>query len=333
MRNSIGTTVKNTWRVMKDYQGALREARESGMLDDMVKSVGGDAGEGGIGKLLNRVYGIEGSEKRLRTIATLSGKSTAKDLFAKLKANPTNKKLYKQLDDLLLEDDMGAVLNQSGLTDKQLKRAGGRMNELTQGLAEGIDLPAQWTGNAAVDLVTQFKKYSFMQTRNMKEAYKANKVKTIATLLTVFPALGEVIGDTKATIKGGVKGFMDEGADKEAIASEIVKAIEARGEVGVDRYLENLGQAWAFGLFGDMFKGAARGPSGLTDTLAGPTAGDLSDIASGAYNLGTKGQGYHLARTAARAIPFVGTAIAGNIQGSYQARQQRRKRDKRQRKR
>jgi len=332
MRNRLGTTLSAARKVLpgsKEFEAAYKLAQESGHLDEASGVIMSDAGHGGVSKLVDKLYRISGSEKRMRTMATLAGRDTAQELFAKLKANPTNKWTYKQLDDLLLEDDMAAVLKQPKLTDLQIKRAGGRMNELTQGLAEGIDLPPQWK---KYDLATQFKKFSFMQTRNMKEAFKANPGRTLAAGLIGAPILGELTGDTKAGIKGAVKHGVkyatgDTDQMSPTLSEDIMKEIGDRGS-GLDRYGANMNQAWALGLLGDVAKGIERGPSGLAEVVAGPTIGDIAEAGYGAHQLATKGQGYHLGRQAARAVPFIGTGLAASIKGSYQGKQKRKTKGK-----
>jgi hypothetical protein len=331
MRNRLGTTLRAARKVLPGsakFEEALALAKESGQLGEKFSPLMKDSGEGGVSKLVDKLFRISGSEKRMRTMATLAGRDTAQELFTKLKANPTSKSLMKQLDDLLLEDDMGSVLKQGKLTDLQIKRAGGRMNELTQGLAEGIDLPPQWKN---YDLATQFKKFSFMQTRNMTKAAKANLPRAAGAVLLGAPLLGEATGDVKAAIKGGVKhavgAVTGDNKDDSTFLGDIGKEIGDRG-AGLGRYGQNLNQAWALGILGDVAKGVERGPMGLAEVLGGPTIGDISEAAYGGYQLYDKGQGYHLGRQAARMVPFIGTGLAGSIKGSYVGKQKKRRKEK-----
>jgi hypothetical protein len=328
LRSNVGPALKGAGSVLFDYKNALAKAKQSGGLIEKIVQKGAFGSdvvsETKLGQLTNKLYGIEGSEKRLRSMSILAGRDTAEELFTQLKNNPNNKRALRRIDDLLLEDDMASVLKQDKLSEHQLNRAGARMSELTQGIAEPADLPPLWTGHPSVDLLTQFKRYGFTQTRNIIEAGKADPLRTAAALLTVFPAVGELVGDLKSGIKGAVSGAL---TDKD-ITEEVAKAIQGRGSTIGERYLKDMGQAWAFGLLGDYAEAAQRGPTGLAKEIVGPTFGDISEAGYGLEQL-KEGKGYHLLRQGARMIPYVGTGIASTIKGEYTGRQRRRAREKR----
>jgi hypothetical protein len=336
MRGNTKAATKALYDTIFDFKNSVNTARKTGALRSVENEFENELARDIVSERINKYYGISKSEKVLRTMSALTGRSTAKELFETLKKNPGDTRAAKRLDDLLLEDIGQIVRTQGALTEKQLNRAAGRMAELTQGRAESIDLPPLWTGHPMVDLATQFKRYAFVQTRNMKEAFWADPERTITALLTVFPVIGELVGDTKAGIKGVVRGVGKEGFtgavtgdwSREDVQRAINEELEGRGK-GLERYFNNLAQSWALGLFYDLYSASSRGEQGLIEWFGGPTGSDVSETGSALYNLGTKGRTEPLKRKAARMIPVIGTGVASNIRGSYYGRQQRRAREKR----
>lgn len=325
LRGNTKEAIKATWRTLTDFKNAASEAQQTGALRPVLDAIGHELKDsGGIGDMIDKYYGISLAEKGQRTIAALTGKGTAQSLFEKLKANPNHKLSRARLKDLLLED-VDEVLKQPKLTPEQANRAGASMSELTQGRAESIDLPPWWSGSPEVNLITQFKRYSFVQTKNMKDAFKQNPLKTAAVIGTVFPALGELVGNTKAGIKGAARAIWN----KEDIQKAIGEEVAGRGE-GLDRYYNDLVQAWGLGILGDLYEGSQRGPTGVLETLAGPLAGDISTAAHGAHRA-SQGNWGPLKRQAVRMIPWVGTGLASGIKDTQLAGPRRRQRKTRSR--
>jgi hypothetical protein len=332
MRGNWGAMAKAFKTVTEDYGSALQRAKETGGLGRAATSLGNQLPEGKLGKVIDRYFNITKSEQAMRTVATHTGEETARELFNQLKNNPGNKKAFKRLDDLLLEDDWDSVLKQGKLTDDQLKRAGARMSELTSGIAESIDLPQHWTDSPMMDLIFQFKRYAFMQNRNMYQALRADTPRTLAALGLAFPLVGEAVGDVKAGIRGTVKTGKEmwQGEDADLVGN-IIEEVHGRGDTLGKRYIANASQAWALGLIGDYLESGTRSPWGFAKEAAGPFFGDVGEVIYGAGQALPEGVGpgkgspYHLARQAARTIPIIGTSVASQIKGSYEGRQGRKK--------
>ena len=159
-----------------------------------------------------------------------------------------------QLDDLLIEDNLGDVLRQDKLTPDQLARAANRMTDLTQGRADSLALPQKWTNNPAANIVTQFKKFGFIQARNMKNAMKQNPM-IIPRVLVIQQLLGGLANRLSATITGRER--------KEGLAGMV----------------ENASYAFGFGMASDLLDASLSGGERLATFIGGPSVGDLAEAA------------------------------------------------------
>jgi hypothetical protein len=293
LRSNLGAYAKALGNTITNFKKTVGEAEGTGALQtihqDILREVGGES-------TLSKAYGMKKSETFNRTVAAAAGKGTAEALFKQLKRDPTNKQARARLDDLLLEDVDG-VLQQETLTPEQQARAGGRMAEITQGRAQNIDLPPMWSKHPIMDLILLYKKYAFRQTKIIKDAIMENPTRNIPLALALYTAMGEVIGDTKAGIKGVASG---QGAGA---------AIAERGE-NLDRVVNNLGQSWAIGILGDVIGAGTSGSEmSLLQFLAGPVIGDATEtIAAGAQ--AAKGNVAPLVKKAAKSVPVIGTGLA-----------------------
>ena len=183
-------------------EGRLR-AQELGSLESVMKDGAEDVGYGAkLGKM-SVTYGNNSVERFLRTVSGLAGEKTAGKLFDQLKNNPDNAYAAKRLGELVLEDPH-EVIKQDGLTELQVKRAANRFTDLTQGRQNSLDLPHNWSNEPVANLLTQFKKYAFIQTTNMKNAmvmdWSHGRVTPTLKLALAAGVLGEVPADFKAMV-------------------------------------------------------------------------------------------------------------------------------------
>ena len=269
LRSNIGAYAKALKDTTFNFKKTVGEAEGTGALQtihqDILREVGGESN-------VSKVFGMKKSETFNRTVAAAAGKGTAEALFKQLKKDPNNARARARLDNLLLED-VNAVLQQDALTPEQTARAGGRMSEITQGRAQSMDLPPIWSKHPAMDLIFLYKKYAFRQTKILKDAIMENPTRNIPLALAMYTAMGEVVGDAKAGIKGAASGmFSDEGPIQGA-----AEAIGARGE-NLNRVVANLGQAWALGLMADALGAATSGDEmAAFQFLGGPVIGDVTE--------------------------------------------------------
>jgi len=305
-RAGFKNTGKALAKTLFDYKGSKSQAEVMGVYQSIYREILREATEGPSG--LARWFGITKSEEFNRTVAGLAGKYTAPEIFAKAKANPTDK-LMAQLEDLIQENPW-KLIRQDALTDWQVNRAGGRMAEISQGRASNIDLPPIWSDHPAARLSFLFKRYAFQQSKNLYEAAKImGPFRTAAIMIGTGTIMGEPLGDINATLRGTGRWIGGAGDWQD----EVRKAIAERGE-GFKRMINNLGQAWTLGYIGDLLESSARSPAGTATNLAGPVIGDIGETA---YNVGT-GNIRGLAAMGARAVPLVGTGLASAIRESDQ---------------
>lgn len=228
---------------------ARNAAQEMGVLGSLFRDAGKDVG---YGSKVGKAYGINWAEKYLRTFSGLAGKNEAQVLFKRAKGNP-NPRTLRQLQDLIIEPDMQSVLQQENLTQTQIDRAANRMVDLTQGRADSMNLPHMWSEpNPTVNILTQFKKYAFIQSKNMKDALKANPM--MVGRLAPFMALwGEGSADLRSLISG-----------------------KERPE-GLERLIDNMSSAFGLGLASDIFTAFQQGSAG--EALARISPPLISDVA------------------------------------------------------
>jgi hypothetical protein len=287
---------KKTWREA-EATGALQTVMQEGM-----REVGGES-------LISKAFGIKVSEGSNRTISAIAGKHYAMDLFAKAKKG--NVRAQKSISDLTLEP-WETLSNQDRLTDKNIAYAATRVVEKTQGRAQSIDLPYNWSRSPYVGLLLLYKKYAFVQGKLLKAALKNDPSKPFvsnegvninprnaALLLALFNTMGEATGDAKAAISG-------------AITGDPMQAIQDRGK-GIDRVLRNYIDSMFLGLIGDLIQAGKSGKSALYQTAVGPvvslpieTAGNISSDMKNPPKSLKRSQ---TVRGIASKIPYIGPAV------------------------
>ena len=333
-----------------------KEAKESGAIGESARSIYREFG--GKESKMSKFFGIKASEEFNRAVASKTGRIKINrvwdnlvdpknaDLLTKaakgekLAANEKWIKKYKsQLEDLLQREvsyDELAANRGKKISRAEENIAGGSMSEKTQGLAEAQDLPYAWTQSPNADAITLYKKYAFRQGRTMVDAIKENPRRFFTNFIPLALTLGEVSGDIRAGVTGGVKGTLTgEGAGTGA-----KKEIASRGERGQfllekmglpeeyrtplhGRVVEDLFQAWVFGLAGDAVSSVFQGGnSGLIRMLGGPILdevfGYVTETAQGAAGTVKElGEGKAptidpwkpVARRTVRKLPFVGPGV------------------------
>jgi hypothetical protein len=296
LRSNLGAYTKALKSTISNWKKTVGEAEGTGALQtihqDLLREAGGES-------FVSKLYGLKKSETLNRSVAAVAGKGTARDLFTQLKKDPTNKRARGRLENLLLQpvDD---VLKQTALSEEQLGIAGGRMSEITQGRAQAIDLPKAWTGHPLAELALIFKKYAFQQGRIINAAVKENPGRNIPLLIATYTAMGEGIGDVKAGVRGTVSG---QGAGA---------AIGERGE-GLDRIINNMAQAWAFGMLGDVIEASGK-PGGIAEYAAGPVVSDLNKLTRNVKQA-AQGKPEGITKQALGTVPFIGTGLSARVGG------------------
>jgi hypothetical protein len=307
LHTSFANTAKAFRQYLTDRQGFYREGLNSGAIVEI--GAKGLMEEFGSKSKSYKVYGIESSEKFLRSVASAAGRSEAEASFRVLKNDPTNKAARVQLEDLL-QENVDTVLKQENLTGKQSAVAGGRAAELTQGRAEAMDLPKKWSGSPYANLYFLYKKYALQDFRNMAKAVQKNPVKSLATIAVLNQAAGEFVGDAKEILKG-----LGVGLVKGDTAETIEQKLKDRGTyISKDnpllgRILDNYLQSYTFGILADAAQNIKKGRYAGT---IGEMVGDVTStvVATGQRIAeGKERPGTPILKTATSMVPFIGPGL------------------------
>lgn len=271
------------------------EAQRLGTLQSLFRD---SAQEVGYGSKMS--YGNTSVENFLRTLSGLAGKREVQAIFESLKKNPESAYNRARLQELTLENP-DKLLAQDKLTDMQIKTAANKFTDLTQGRQNSLDLPHNWSNSPTANVLTQFKKYAFIQSKNLKDAMildlRHGRINGLLKLAVASGVLGEGAADIKELIRKGT--------------------IEGRPE-GWMRIIDNAANAYGIGLLGDALSSATKGdPSEVLKTVAGPTVGDAADILASVGSAGLQTVGAKegnplktLGRSAMRRIPIWGYQLS-----------------------
>lgn len=133
------------------------------------------------------------------------------------------------------------------LTENEVLEAGNTFTTKTQFLNNPENLPA-FASSEIGRTISQFKTFAFHQVILLKDEFRRDPLRTAIILGTVFPMTGEVILDLRSLVTQ-----------------------EKRPTKALDRYLDNITSAGAYGLVFDLYQSAKWGRS--LEFFAGPTAG------------------------------------------------------------
>lgn len=260
-----------------DYSKTGEFAESAGAIRNIFKEIFAQEAKG---SRFNptRLYGLDTEERFMRTLSASTGRAYAKQLFSELKNNPANEKAATTLRNLVLEDPKG-LLNQPELNDLQLKRAAFRVSELSQGLAERQNLPAAWKGSGVANLLTLFHRYQFAQTKIMKDLVMSQPMRAIPLLFGMSQIMGEITGDAKAVLRGGIKAAYS--GDSSRIEEEVTnRQAWLAKKFGLDpdsvaaRMAENAAQSFALGTYADAIEMLGGSGTDAAINMGGSTLGD-----------------------------------------------------------
>lgn len=299
----VKNTAKAIFNTIKNPHKSADIATRSGGHQILRKELLHDVGQG---KLLGKAYGTTATEKLIRTIGSLAGRTEAQVLFNKAKKNPG--KWSKTLQEFI-DGDVTEVLKQDKLTPEQIDFAGGRGVEISSGYPDKLTLSkAMFADNLLLRLPFLFKRFSFLNTRNMANAVKrqptlTRKMIKAGAILLTYQVAGEVIGDIKAAIKGLASGDIEE-------------ELQERGEyIGsknpvFNRIMANYLQSALFGIVGDVSESLVRRPLGkVSGTAFGPVGSDLDELAGIIFAPSGESRAKQLGKAAARRIPYIGAGL------------------------
>ena len=230
----------------------VRRALESGatlenVFNETHRALGVDTE---FGEKFLRYVGFTATEKFNRTVAANAGISYAESTLQKLIKNPTNPLLQRRLSELKI--DAAQAITRGFLLPEEKLMAAQMMTEFTQFRGRPLDLPA-FASSPEGKVLFQFKNFAYQQTillkkRIVDETKKGNYggvMRDLFVLGTLFPMVGEVLGDIRSLVSG-----------------------TRRPTNFLDRYLNNLMQVGGFGIIADAFNSIAYGR--LLEFFAGP---------------------------------------------------------------
>jgi len=220
-----------------DYKSASQKALRSGASLEAHR-VMEDFG----GKVLNKWYLGQASERFNRTMADSVGRTTAAYWHAKLRENPGNTGIARKLGDLTLMNP-NKLAESSQLPEIALRRAGYNMSRISQGTTHPEDLAFAWSDSPLSKLYWLFQRYAFNTTRNMWQAILEDPIKAPLKILIYLGLAGELIGDVKKFITEGIPGVVHRG-EWLGIKNPILR-----------RGVDDLIQGWALGIVGDALSG------------------------------------------------------------------------------
>lgn len=292
LETSLKSTAKALYDTIAHPSAARHIANTSGATYNISKSMAEAAvNSGWLGKAASKINGIESSENFMRTISAGAGRAYSRDLFVGLKKGTLSPAEIKQLSSIT-DTPIETLAKQVDLTEQQLRNAGFKVTEVSQGLSEPRKLPEFWN-NPYLKTIFIFKRFAFQQTRAYKNAILRDP-KNLAVLLGTSLATGEVIGNSKAAIRGVIRGTAEgnigKGIDEELkrrtkgterILPDVLTKDKSLESQLIIRAIDDLNQAWFLGLFADLLYSSTN-REGIFSTLVGPfysTAVEAADMA------------------------------------------------------
>ena len=316
-----GGIIRATKSMFKSFTKKGRDYAEiAGVYDDMILKQESGFDLDKITKVV--LYPFQKVEHFNRRVAALTGKEKALQLAKKLKIDPDNAYVIRQLKTLGIEPKK---LLTGKLTDDDLYRAANKMSEITQFKVGPLDVPPSWKTKTG-RLLTQFKSFNFMQTKFvrdeiLKEASKGN-LAPLVRFISIAPIASALAYKMRNIVTG-----RDEKDERKG-------ALDLRDW---DRYLRVIGtfptDILSQGQFiGKTFKSDFLTPlqkyTRLGSSILGPTAGEAGKLIAGLEDTQRKkernlemrsaiGKGKAkeqdeqllLKRQAVEKVPFIGQAI------------------------
>lgn len=302
IQTNVSSFLKGLTQTVMQSQATREFAQSSGAIQNIFKEIFAAASKGH-SFTPSKVYGLDAEERFMRTLSAASGKAYAKQLFNDIKGGNVNQRSLQRLQDLIL-DGPTKFMSQTELSDQQLKRAAFRTAELTQGLATNLDLPHYWTGSSLSNILTLFHKYQFAQTKIVKDLIMSNPVRNIPLLFGASQIAGEITGDLKAALTGGIRAGISGDTDK------LGDQIANRGQFWQDKFgadevtarmIENANQSFALGIYADVLEAMGGTGTDLLKRMAGSTINDLIRV----FDIGRKAASGKLSSAGTDAIGMV----------------------------
>jgi hypothetical protein len=225
---------------------------------------------GGFGSKLLHATGFVSLDKYRRIFASVTGKYLAEDWFRELQEGVRPDVARKRLGELGL--DVEKAIKRGSLSDDDLLQAAKRTSDATQFTFDANQLPIVWKNSPSARVILQFKQYFYTQSnfikdfalkpafQYMKSGGRSGEIKPLIYMSLLFPSFGEVTADLREYARKGT--------------------LEERSEYPLERTIDNMAHAGAFGLYQDLvYNVASPSDAPLWHFVAGPTISDAVDMA------------------------------------------------------
>lgn len=232
-------------------------------------------------------------EKANRVLAYHAGREHAAltfEEYVKLikKDAPAAKRARWEKELRTLEIDPFTAIRSGKLSEGQLRRAGLIVSDESQFTSRALDMPIWYSEHKVFGrLLAQFKTFAFQHAKFVKDNLfgERKNVKSWLVFATVFPVVGEIVGDVRGVLNGRM-------VDREKMDF-------------LDRLADNYSLMGALGIMSDIAKGATYGPEGVASTLF-PVA--VTDASAGVYALtqAVRGKPENLGKFLYKHVPFFG---------------------------
>lgn len=254
-----------------------------------------------------------------RVVATGAGQGVARTVFKA--AQNGDVQSVNKLKNLLLQDDIGKVLQQNQLTPEQVKFATHRFVELAQQLESKVKIPPAWANEPLLHIPLIFKRFAFQGTKSTKDAIMSNPARNIPLFLVAAPMFGELTGDMKSAVYGAIRGVPMPDEAVNAMAFELRNRGNFAGKLTgldsedsdlnwlVNRITADYIQSWGLGLVGDMLQGTLGDEASGYAALLGPAVEQGVNLGQGI----AQGKGTQLGREALRSMPIIGPGMQRRI--------------------
>lgn len=260
---------------------------------------------GGFGSKVLHATGFVSLDKYRRIYASVTGKYLAEDLFGELTRGIRPNVARSRLAEMGI--DVDKAMKRGSLSEDDLLQAAKRTSDVTQFTFDANQLPTAWKSSPSARLILQFKQYFYTQSKFIKDfavkpAYEYLKsggsrgeITPLIYMSLLFPTFGELTADLREYARKGT--------------------LEERPQYPLERALDNMAHAGAFGIYGDLiYNIASPSDTPIWHFVTGPTLSDIVDLARLPHT--KQPIGLELLRR----TPIVGPAMAKKYQDEHRKR-------------
>ena len=205
-----------------------------------------------------KTVGFTGTEWKNRVLSANAGAYMAERLMRRLRVNPRDKWARERLEEWLIKPGaVDAAIARGGLSPEDIHMAANQVTLLTQFSSLPQTMPL-WGSTPEGKVFFQYKQFPYQQTRllhrnvtrEFQRGHFGRGLRNLLILAALFPIVGEGVKEFRTWLKG-----------------------RERREKGLARYLDDVGQSGAMGIFMDVAESASWGR--LWGFFAGPTGTDV----------------------------------------------------------